>query len=91
MEHGIEFIDWPAHSPELNPIEHIWKLLKLKIRKTFPHLEHLKKNETNITELIISIKLAWAAISTDEITNLIDSLPRRIEACIQARGWYTKY
>jgi hypothetical protein len=35
LEHGIEFIDWPAPSPDLNPIEHIWKLLKSKIRKMF--------------------------------------------------------
>jgi transposase len=91
MEHGIEFIDWPAHSPDLNPIEHIWKLLKLRTRKLFPHLEHLKKNETNIVELIKCIKLAWAAITTEEINNLINSLPRRVEACIRAQGWYTKY
>jgi hypothetical protein len=91
MEHGIEYIDWPAHSPDLNPIEHIWKLLKLKIRKMFPHIELMKKNESNITELIKCIKLAWAAITTDEINALIDSLPRRIAACIRARGWYTKY
>jgi hypothetical protein len=82
MEHGIEFIDWPAHSPGLNPIEHIWVLLKTKIRKIFPDLEHLKKNETNIAKLIKCIKLAWAAITTEEITNLIGSLPRSLEACI---------
>jgi hypothetical protein len=43
MEYGIEYIDWPAHSPDLNPIEHIWKLLKSKIRKLLPHIELMKK------------------------------------------------
>jgi RNA:NAD 2'-phosphotransferase (TPT1/KptA family) len=54
----------------------------------FPHLEHLKENETNITELIKCIKLAWVAITTEEINTLINSLPRMIEACIRAQGWY---
>jgi len=57
----------------------------------FPHLEHLKKNETNITELIKCIKLVWVAITTEEINTLINSLPRRIEACIRAQGWYMEY
>jgi hypothetical protein len=91
MEHGIEFIDWPAHSPDLNPIEHIWKLLKAKVKQIFPHIELIKRNEINIAELSRCIKLAWAAITTEEINNLIDSLPRRIDACLRAQGWYTKY
>ena len=32
LQRGIGWIDWPAHSPDLNPIEHIWKKLKLNIR-----------------------------------------------------------
>jgi hypothetical protein len=91
MEHGISYIDWPAHSPDLNPIEHIWRLLKLKIRKIFPHIELMKKNDVHTAELIKCIKEAWAAITTKEINNLIDSVPRRIAACIRVRGWYTKY
>jgi transposase InsO family protein len=91
MEHGIEYIDWPAHSPDLNPIEHIWKLLKSNIRKMFPHLEHLKSGKVDKEELERCIKAAWDAITLDEINNLIDSLPRRIEAVIRAKGWYTKY
>jgi hypothetical protein len=57
----------------------------------FPHLNLLKNNEIDDEELIKCIKLAWAAITTDQINALIDSLPRRLEACIRARGWYTEY
>jgi hypothetical protein len=92
LSYGIPWIDWPAHSPDLNPIEHIWKQLKLNIRKMFPRLDLLKNNEVDRAKLIECIKLAWAAaITTDQINRLIDSLPRRLDACIRARGWYTKY
>jgi hypothetical protein len=91
LSHSIEWIDWPAHSPDLNPIEHIWKQLKLNIRKMFPHLDLLKNNKVDTAKLIKCIKLAWAAITIDQINALIDSLPRRLDACIRAQGWYTKY
>ncbi|KAH7247337.1 uncharacterized protein BKA55DRAFT_571487 [Fusarium redolens] len=51
----------------------------------------MKNNEFNKSELIRCVKLAWAAITTDQINALIDSLPHRIDACIRTRGWYTKY
>jgi hypothetical protein len=89
--HSIEWIDWPAHSPDLNPIEHIWKQLKLNIRKMFPQLDLLKNNNLDKSKLIKYIKLAWAAITVEQINALIDSLPRRLDSCIRARGWYTKY
>jgi hypothetical protein len=91
FSHSIEWIGWPAYSPDLNPIEHIWKQLKANIRKMFLHLELMKNNEFNRAELIRCIKLTWAAITTDQLKALIDSLPRRIDAYIRARGWYTKY
>ena len=40
---GIWTINWPAHSPDLNPIEQVWKALKRKIYEIEPQFERLKK------------------------------------------------
>lgn len=89
--HGIEYIDWPPHSPDLNPIEHVWRHLKDKLVALFPHLHELSDNEAAREELRAAMKVAWAAIPQDLIRRLIESMPRRLLAVKRARGWYTKY
>ncbi|KJZ68654.1 hypothetical protein HIM_04760 [Hirsutella minnesotensis 3608] len=89
--HGVEYIDWPPHSPDLNPIEHVWRLLKDKLAELCPHLAELKKNQASIEELEAHLRSAWEAIPQDRIDSLLSSLPRRLAAVRKARGWYTRY
>lgn len=91
LENMVQWIDWPPHSPDLNPIEHVWKALKLELLKRFPDLNELKNNELHRAKLIECIEIAWEAIPQSTITSLIDSLPDRLRAVIAARGYYTKY
>jgi transposase len=90
-EHGIEYIDWPPHSPDLNPIEHIWAALKAKLYKLHPQARYLKRNDRDIAKLKVWLQEAWAAIDQGLIRKLILSLPRRMAAVRKARGFYTKY
>ena len=91
LANAIEFIDWPPHSPDLNPIEHAWRPLKRNLCRRLPNLHLLKNNEADRAILIEQLKLAWEEIPQSLIQSLLDSLPRRIDAVIKARGWYTKY
>jgi hypothetical protein len=89
--HGIWVVEWPPHSPDLNPIEHVWNMLKRTLLKLHPFLFEEGRAQTDWKNFHEAIQEAWWAISQASIDGLIDSMPRRIEAVIRARGWYTKY
>ena len=81
----IEVIDWPPQSADMNPIENAWTLLKHEMGE-LPTATSREQLKTRITE-------AWANLGkrTDVIKALCDSMPRRIEALVEAKGGNTKY
>ncbi len=74
--HGIPVLNWPANSPDLNPIENLWGIVKRKMRYARPN---------NAEELKATIRATWALITPEQCHRLIDSMPRRIAAVIQAK------
>lgn len=81
---SIISLPWPAQSPDLNPIEHLWDVLERKVRKRTPHPK-------NINELFDILVEEWNNINIEILENLVDSMPRRIEAVIDSKGYPTKY
>jgi transposase len=83
-DNNIEVLPWPAQSPDLNPIEHLWEHVKRQLRKyeTSPKGAH---------ELWSRLVDEWNEIPPEVCQNLIESMPRRIQAVIKARGGHTKY
>ena len=76
--------NWPAQSPDLNPIENLWKELKTRIYRIRPR-------PTNKNELFDLIKREWEALPVDLLKTLVHSMPRRIAAVIKNKGGHTKY
>ncbi len=80
-DHGVGVLDWSANSPDLNPIENLWGIVKRKMRDTRPN---------NADELKATVKETWASIPPQQCHKLITSMPRQIEAVIKAKGAPTK-
>ncbi|GFX47878.1 transposable element Tcb1 transposase [Trichonephila clavipes] len=80
----ITRMDWPAYSPDLNPIEHEWDMLGRRIAARRPP-------PTCLPELRRALLDDRCNIPHDQIDNLILSLPRRCKACITSSGRHTPY
>lgn len=83
-DHGIERMDWPPLSPDMNAIEHVWSRMKLKMKEREGRMD-------NLDELMNAVQQEWDAIPQEFINDLIRSMPRRTAAVIASRGGPTKY
>ncbi|GFV95356.1 transposable element Tcb2 transposase [Trichonephila clavipes] len=80
----IERMDWPARSPDLNPIEHVWDFLGRRLAaRTLPPV--------TIRELRLALQDEWAAMPQQLIDTLILSMRRRCETCLAVRGDHIPY
>ena len=83
---SIVVLTWPANSPDLNPIEHIWREIKGRLYKL-----PLKERPTNLAALRDRVSQIWNELDQAWIRHLIDSMPERLQAVIDAEGGHTKY
>jgi len=78
---GVQVLDWPPQSPDLNPIENIWGLLKRKFRSKF---------DTKV-DLVDFVRKHWNDIEESYPEKLYASIPTRIEAVIKMKGGAIPY
>jgi hypothetical protein len=82
--HGWGPGTWPSNSPDLNPIENLWHIVRTKVRKRVPN--PMKKQE-----LTDALKEEWGKLDMHEIRKLIESMPRRLQSVIDKQGGSTSY
>lgn len=81
---GIRTLPWPARSPDLNPIENVWSMLKRNVRRK------LLPGDT-IEQLRSLLQTEWGALDQTRLDRIIDSMPSRVSAVIKEKGARTKY
>ena len=79
---GIRLLPWPPQSPDLNPIENLWAILKSRLENLDIH---------GMDQLVVAARREWDAIPPETLANLVASMPRRIQAVIQAQGGPTRF
>ncbi|GFW84771.1 transposable element Tcb2 transposase [Trichonephila clavipes] len=83
-DHGLERMEWPARSPDLNLIEHLWDYLGRKVTALNPPPRLLH-------ELKQGLLCVWSSLPIPVSDNLINSMGNRCRQCIQVRGGHIPY
>ena len=82
----------PPYSPDLNPIEHAWVLLKRQVHIDYPWIGDYPGGPEKVKKKLAEIlPLCWEKIPPKQFEALWRSMPDRVQAVIEAKGWYTRY
>ncbi|GFX88288.1 transposable element Tcb2 transposase [Trichonephila clavipes] len=80
----VQLLPWPAYSPDMSPIEHVWDIVGGRLARDL-------RPVVSIDEFWLRIQTIWNTLPQADIQNLFNSMPRRVAALIAARGGHTKY
>jgi hypothetical protein len=79
---SLNVLEWPNQSPDLNPIQHFWRDLKIAVRQRSP---------SNLTELERICREDWEKLPKYRCAKLVASHPRSLNDVIPSKGASTKY
>jgi transposase len=80
----VKRLQWPPQSPDLSPIENLWKQIKVIIGKRRHRIKNIGMMERALAEV-------WPTIEKERLLKLNASMPKRLDACIKNKGGSTKY
>ena len=78
----IKVLEWPSQSPDLSPIENLWRELKVRVAKRQPR---------NLNDLEKICKEEWDKIPPEMCANLVANYKKRLTSVIANKGFATKY
>jgi transposase len=81
-EKGVTLLEWPPWSPDLNPIENLWNVLKARVYARFPQ---------SLDEMEAAIREEWDAVDLKFISRICRSMPRRLQLLLDNNGHKISY
>jgi transposase len=79
---GIQTLtSWPSNSPDLNPIENVWAIMKNRVYRRRP---------TTVEALKQIIQEVWNSLTVDLLRRLVDGIPKRLKEVVRKHGGPTK-
>ena len=72
-------LEWPVNSPDLNPIQNLWAILKQRLRKQTVFWENLEERVSGI----------WNKIDADVVRNQYENYTNRLLDVKKAKGVMT--
>jgi len=79
-DNGIQVLEWPGQSPDMNPIENLWRILKIRVSE-----KHAKSLD-DLRDIIKTVRCS--EISYHVCLNLVHSMPTRMQAVNKSRCIY---
>lgn len=79
---AVPYLDWPPNSPDLNPIENLWSIMKRKVQEV---------DTSSVAKLKAALSKLWEELPKELLENLADSFPNRLQEVIHKRGNAIKY
>ena len=77
-----EMLNWPSNSPDVNPVENLWSIIKRRVEKRKP---------TNLQELDLFLHQEWAKTDMSILNHLVNSMKSRCLALIETKGERINY
>jgi len=81
---NYKVLDWPSQSPDLNPIENLWDVVKKAI---FRRIDRA----SSLDSLFDIVKEEWEKVSLVEMQKLVHTMPKRCKALLKAQGGHINY
>lgn len=79
---GLPLIDWPASSPDQSPIETLWGVMKQKLRE---------RPARTAEDLRTRLQEIWDSFTPSDCQKLVETMPRRLNSLILAKGDVTPW